>query len=88
MKFGIANDSEKRLQAQNSRNAFQMVRIANFVFESVETCRAAEKACKTQLECLVINKFQMVDGYTETTGLENYQKIVEIYESFGGELQK
>ena len=88
LKFGIATNQKRRLYIQNWKNAFTMNVAAIYVFDSSTKCKAAEKKCKAILNCQVLNKYQLFDGYTETTSLENYQKIVEIYESFGGKLQK
>lgn len=88
LKFGIANDAEQRLKGQNSKNAFSMVQVAVYFFEDIKNCRLAERECLNILECGVVNKFQLSDGHTETTALENYDTIVGIYERFGGVLQK
>ena len=88
LKFGIANDSEQRVKGQNSKNQFTMEQERVYFFPTVEACKNAEKHCKKVLECGIVSKEKMKDGWTETTYLLNFTKIVEIYESFGGELQK
>lgn len=88
LKFGIANDAERRVKDQNSKNAFTMQQKAVYFFEDIKSCRAAERKCLKLLKCGVVSKFQLVDGYTETTYVDNYEIIEAIYESFGGVLQK
>lgn len=43
-----------------------------------------KKQCKDMLKCKLFSKSEVSDGYTETTSLENIEKIVQIYESNGG----
>lgn len=88
LKFGIANDSERRVKVQNYKNKLTMEQERVYLFPTVEACKKAEKHCKEVLECGVVSKEKMQDGWTETTYLLNFTKIIEIYESFGGELQK
>lgn len=88
LKFGIANDAKQRLKSQNYNNVFSMVQKAVYFFPDVKSCKAAEIECKNSLITGVVEKCQMWDGRTETTILENYNDIVEIYERFGGVLQK
>lgn len=84
LKFGIATDSSKRLNVQNKNNLFQMQSIGVYSFSSTKNCRAAERACKLELDCGLFTKREICDGFTETTSTINYDKIVEIYERFGG----
>lgn len=52
--------------------------------ESIFNLEQAERECKEQLECGVVLKRDMPDGWTETTYVYNLEKIVEIYERNGG----
>ena len=88
LKFGIANNTKRRIKEQNAKNAFDMRPAAVYSFDDVASCRAAERKCLEVLECGVVNEFQLKDGRTETTRLGNYEIIKAIYESFGGVLQK
>ena len=84
IKFGIAKDAERRLNRQNSRNLFQMQTLMVYSFGSVMTCKSAEFACKKELGKSWLTKKELRDGYTETTSIQNLDKIIEIYERFGG----
>lgn len=84
LKFGIANDSVFRLKGQNSRNLFQMQQIAAYELTSVESCKAAERACLVELDCGILSSRELKDGYTETTSIQNLEEIIGIYERFGG----
>lgn len=44
----------------------------------------AERECLQELECGVVLKRDMPDGYTETTWYYNLEKIIQIYERNGG----
>lgn len=84
LKFGIANDSKVRLRGQNRRNLFQMKKMQVYEFSFVEDCKAAERACLLELHCGILSSRELQDGYTETTSIENLDKILEIYKRFGG----
>lgn len=83
-KFGIARDSALRLRKQNRCNNFKMLPLALYEFPTTEDCKNAEKECKQTLKCRVVSKQDMPDGYTETVALTDYDKVVSIYERFGG----
>lgn len=84
IKFGISRSSNLRVRIQNSTNLFRMEQIGVWEFPSVKSCKAAEKQCKKELECRVLTKRELKDGYTETTHIKNLDRIIEIYENHGG----
>ncbi|MNG05873.1 hypothetical protein D3C84_890870 [compost metagenome] len=84
LKFGVANNCNNRLTQQNSRNPILVKSFMNFEFQSKERCFSAEAECKEKLECGVVSKHDMPDGFTETTYLYNIENIVEIYKKYGG----
>lgn len=84
VKFGIANNSKIRLREQNRKNLFQMKQVQVYHFNLVENCKAAERACLEELECGILTDRELEDGYTETTSIQNLDKIIKIYERFGG----
>lgn len=88
IKFGIANNSNRRTKQQNSKSMYGVVQHSVYTFRSVEACKAAERDCKQELECGIVLKRDMPDGYTETTWVYNLGKIVEIYERNGGILKQ
>lgn len=84
LKIGIAKDSDIRLRQQNSKNLFQMSRIALYEFPTVEDCKSAERMCLSELRCSILSSRELKDGWTETVALTDYDKVVSIYERFGG----
>lgn len=84
LKFGIANNSEVRLRQQNKKNLFRMKQVQVYHFNSVDKCKASEQACLRELECGILTARELKDGWTETTSIQNLDKIIEIYERFGG----
>ena len=86
IKFGIARDSNQRIKQQNSASIYTITQHSVYTFPSVRECRSAERACKKELECSIVLKRDMPDGYTETTWVYNLDKIIEIYKRNGGEL--
>jgi hypothetical protein len=88
VKFGVANNSKERIKRQNDRSVYEVKQFAVYDFSSVESCKRAERECKSELVCGVIPKHEMPDGYTETTWVYNIDKIIEIYERNGGILNE
>ncbi|AXN57927.1 hypothetical protein [Acinetobacter phage ABPH49] len=84
IKFGITKDSDKRVKHQNYRNLFQMEQSAVYEFKTVKACKDAEKACKGELKCGVLSKRELKDGHSETVSLLDLEKVIAIYERFGG----
>lgn len=84
LKLGIARDSDIRLKAQNSMNKLSMERMVLYRFPTIEQCKSAEKCCKRTLKRRIVAKQDMPDGWTETVALTDYDKVVSIYERFGG----
>ena len=84
VKFGIARDSSIRLAAQNRKSPLCIESHEVYYFPDVASCKKAERECKQQLECCVVLKRDMPDGYTETTWSYNLDKIKKIYTDNGG----
>lgn len=84
LKFGISVDSVGRVRKQNSKSVYDVEQYQIYDFPSVESCKQAERQCKSQLECGILSKLEMPDGYTETTYPHNVDKIIEIYKKNGG----
>lgn len=53
-------------------------------FPSKKHCRDAENECKRELECGVLSKEDMPDGWTETTHVYNLGRIKDTYAKHGG----
>lgn len=84
IKFGIARDSKKRASNQNSLSVYKIWQHSVYTFPDVASCKKAERECKKELDCGIVLKRDMGDGYTETTWAYNLEKIIEIYERNGG----
>ena len=84
IKFGIARNSKHRVHLQNSKSIYDIQQHLIYKFPNVASCKKAERECKKELECGVVLKRDMPDGYTETTYVYNLDKIKEIYKKHGG----
>ena len=84
LKFGIAINSASRVDSQNRYSIFNVVNRSVYKFPDTTSCKAAERECKKELDCGVILKRDMPDGYTETTHVYNLDKIIQIYKNHGG----
>lgn len=88
LKFGIANNSDRRIKEQNSRNVFTMKQVQVWHFPTAKQCKDAEKRCKRVLHTEAVSKYAMPDGYTETAELSCMASIQNIYKLYGGTLQE
>lgn len=84
VKFGIANSSSSRVQTQNRKSIYDIQLYLIYVFPNITSCKKAERECKQELECGVVLRQEMPDGYTETTHISEIGKIEEIYARNGG----
>lgn len=58
--------------------------FATWEFPDVSSCKKAEKEVKLSIQTAVIDKELMRDGWTETCWPHEIDKIIKIYEDFGG----
>ena len=84
LKFGIANSSKRRAKKQDKSCIYDVYQYRVYVFESVNSCKKAERECKQELQCGILTKEEMPDGYTETTHPRNLDKLDEIFRRNGG----
>lgn len=84
IKFGIAIYSDHRIKTQQTYCIYDMENYGVWKFQSVIDCKAAERTCSTTIPRGVLSKEEMKDGHTETTYPTNIEKVIEIYESYGG----
>lgn len=86
VKFGISKNHRRRVKRQDSLSVYTISPLFIYNFKKVEDCKTAERECLSELECAIIPKTDMPDGYTETTYCYNIEKIQAIYKKHGGEL--
>lgn len=84
VKFGVAVNSSRRLYQQQSTCNYTIQQESVWLFDDKFSCLSAERECRESLECGIVLKRDMPDGYTETTWLYNLDKIKQIYEKHGG----
>lgn len=86
LKFGIARDSKQRVKEQNSKTSYEVIQYQVYTFLDITSCKKAERECKKELDCGILLKRDMPDGWSETTWVYNLSKIQDIYKRNGGEL--
>lgn len=84
IKFGIANVASTRVKQQNRTSIYTIENHIVYEFPTKQECLKAELECKQELQCGVVSKEEMEDGWTETTYLSNLNKIIEIYKKHNG----
>jgi hypothetical protein len=85
LKFGVSKNAANRLIELRKDSVFEVEPFAVFNFTNSKACRAAEQECLRVLECGILSKQEIDNGFTETTYTYNLEKIVSIFKSFGGE---
>ncbi|QHR73816.1 endonuclease [Escherichia phage alia] len=86
LKFGIAKDSDRRLNRQNNHNMFFMERICLYDFSTTKQCKAAERAIKKKLKTGILTARELKDGYTETVSVSDLENLQKIITQYGGKL--
>lgn len=84
VKFGVARSPERRLKEQQPKTIYDLETLGVWEFPKESMCLLAERECKTRLECAILPKEEIMDGYTETSYISNMDSIISIYEEFGG----
>jgi hypothetical protein len=84
IKFGVARDASQRVDHQCRTSNYTVKQHSVYQFPDVASCKKAERECRQELECGVVLRRDMPDGYTETTWVYNLEKIIQIYERNGG----
>ena len=84
IKFGVANDSYNRVKSQNRGCCYDVKNFTVYTFPDIISCRKAERQCKQELDCGILSKEEMPDGWTETTNCRNLPLVLSIFQSNGG----
>lgn len=84
VKFGVSNNPKNRLKTQQSLSPLYVYQHIVMEFPSKQQCLKAERECKSSMQCGILSKDLMPDGYTETTYCHNLDQIIQIYEKNGG----
>lgn len=84
IKYGITNNVPRRAIGIKKYSVYDMITFGAWKFETSEMCRRAEHECGKSVERPALQKFELKQGYTETTWAYNLDKIIGIYESYGG----
>lgn len=84
VKFGVARSPVRRLKEQSSKTVYTLRTLGIWEFPNEAMCLMAERECKNRIDCSVLPKEEIMDGYTETSYVSNIDSIISIYEEFGG----
>lgn len=77
LKFGIETTSNRRLREQQSATKMKVYRIFEIKLDNNKV-KKIEQSVKDQVERKILTKSEYPDGYTETTYVYNYYKILDI----------
>ena len=84
LKFGISNSKFKRLARQRLKSKYHIDCFGVWEFNSVISCKLAERDVKLNIPIKLFNKEEMADGFTETCHFNYLEDIMRIYEVNGG----
>lgn len=84
IKFGVARSPTRRIKEQSSKTVYELRTLGVWEFPNEAMCLKAERECKNRIDCSVLPKEEIMDGYTETSYVSNIDSIISIYEEFGG----
>jgi hypothetical protein len=85
VKFGITTAGTfSRLTQQAYKTSLPLTEYAIYDYPDTQSCRLAEKECLRTLECAILSREDMPDGWTETTYCYNIEAIESIYRKHGG----
>lgn len=84
IKYGITGNFKRRFLEQKFYSSFKIENYGIWSFSSHEDCISAENECQEIFDVPAVSKSEVGDGYTETTYIHNLDKVISIYESYGG----
>lgn len=84
LKLGITSNYTRRLKDLSNRSKYSVYIIGIWEYITPSECRKAELECLRNLDCGILTKEVLSNGYTETTSINNLDEIVRIYEENGG----
>lgn len=83
LKYGISKCYETRRDSQNRKSVFDVVNVGVWDFDTPYSCKMAEYECRREFAPVLTDR-EMPDGYTETVDLRYIDRVIDIYESWGG----
>ena len=84
LKYGITKNIKFRKKDIQKRTPLEVDLIGCWSFDGIHSCRAAENFCKQEFGQGIMSRADLPDGHTETTYCYNLDRIIQIYENFGG----
>lgn len=84
IKFGVSKDKKRRQKEQDRASIYSIKPYGIWEFNSKQDCKLAENECLSTLVCGVVSSQEVPDGWSETTYAYNLDKIIRIYENYGG----
>lgn len=81
-KFGITYDVQKRMSQQKCKSKFEHELVYSTYFEDGKNAVLLESQIKSTLNCSILEKTDLPDGYTETIDSSDISALMEIVNSF------
>lgn len=84
LKLGVTSNFKRRFKDLSNHSKYDVELIGLWEYLTPAECRKAELECLRNIECGVLTKEVLSNGYTETTALHNLDGIIKIFEENGG----
>ena len=84
IKFGVTRAKDLRIKYQSRETVYEIKSLGIWEYSEKHNCISAERVCMSELDCGILSKQEFGDGYTETTYPHNIDKVIRIYEDYGG----
>lgn len=84
LKLGVTSNFKRRFKDLSNHSKYDVELVGLWEYMTPAECRRAELECLRNIECGVLTKEVLTNGYTETTALQNLEEIIEIFEENGG----
>ncbi|CAH9012583.1 hypothetical protein VP249E411_P0061 [Vibrio phage 249E41-1] len=83
IKYGISSNPTNRLRFTQRASKLTIRNLGIWEAVSPEICRKIERLVKERFPSSLVSKFDMEDGYSETTEIANLEEVISIYEHNG-----
>lgn len=84
LKLGVTSNYKRRFKDLYNHSKYSVDVVGVWEYITPSECRKAELDCLRTLDCGILTKEVLTNGYTETTSINNLEQIVKIFEENGG----
>lgn len=83
-KLGISTNVHRRFLQLNRKSIYELKLYNIWTFSDIKSCKKAETLAKNTVKNYPMVLDEMLDGYSETFYIRDIDKVIKIFEDFGG----